>query len=91
MIAAATATVSTFPTCELHSVRIVQQFPAECPLASRDVQSAVLRLRDRMFWDGESDPHPAVAIGKVYDLCTKCIGGALRNPHIRFLREGLSE
>lgn len=83
----------TFPTCELHAVKIVSEFPPGCPTAmlGDEAQVRLTEMRDRSFWPGEGDPGPFIAMRRAYEVCSGCQSELRADLHVRMLREAMND
>jgi hypothetical protein len=82
----ATATRATFPTCDVHGVAIVRNFPVDCPLGKPNPLTALHQLTIKAFDIGLSDPHVSSSLHRLADTCSSCIDANLNHPHVQYLR-----
>jgi hypothetical protein len=79
-----------FPPCELHGIRLVDGFPAGCPLSAPHVLNALTTYRDR-GWErfGGEDFAGAESDFARYETCTACVARSRTHPRVQRLRAGL--
>jgi hypothetical protein len=73
--------------CELHGIRIVDQFPRRCPLAALNPLTTIGQLRELAFQS--DDPCDAAELFDRVDVCGGCIDHNLSHRTVRRLRREL--
>ncbi len=78
---------SRFPACTLHGSRIVNAFPAGCPLREANPLDAVFAYKQRGFGQyGKRNDRAGNALLGVSDTCDDCLRRLLAHPHVRYVR-----